>query len=83
MMHGNLFFLVRDQLCTRTKAFAKGFVRSTRLGNQETGLAVICQVKYDVIFVGFSSQGKDVMIEKKILQPMRPWICIVIVAIVW
>ena len=83
MMHGNLFFLVRDQLCTRTKAFAKGFVRSSRSGNQEMGLVVICQVKCDARFAGFSSLGKDVMIEKKILQLMILWICTVIVVIVW
>jgi len=45
-------------------------VRNTRLENQEMELAVICQVKYDVRFVEFSSQDKDATTEKKILQQM-------------
>ena len=70
MMHGNLFVFVRNQACIKTEVFAKAFVKNTRLENQEMELVVIYQVKYGVRFVGFLSQGRDVMTEKKILQLM-------------
>ncbi len=71
VMHGNLFFFVRNQTCTKTGAFVKAFVKSTRLESQEMELVAICQAKYDVRYVGFLSQGKDVMTERKTLQLMR------------
>ena len=66
----NLFFFVRNYLCTKTGAFAKESVKSIRLENQEMEPVAICQVRYDVRSVEFLSQGKDAMTEKIILQLM-------------
>ena len=57
-------------MCTKIEALAGTFVRNSKLESQEMELAVTCQDRCDAIFAGFLFQDRDVMIEKKILQPM-------------
>jgi len=58
-------------MCTKTEALVETFVKNSKLESQEMGLAVTCQDRCDAIFAEFLFQDKDVMIERKILQPMK------------
>jgi hypothetical protein len=62
--------IIINKTCTKTEVLVGQFVKNSRSESQEMGLAVTCQDRYDATFAEFFFQDRDVMIEKKIQQPM-------------
>jgi hypothetical protein len=69
--YGNLFSFGINKACTKTEGLVGQFVKNSKLESQGMELAVTWQDKCVATFAEFFFQGRDVMIEKKILQRMR------------